>query len=386
MKKFLFLFAISTLLAYCSGRNTPPKPECIEDSDCGANQICESGKCVATNPGCTSDADCNPGQTCNVLTGMCEGNNNTDQCNPPCSAGQICQNGTCVDQTNPCTSDADCSGKKCNVSSGECVDCLTSDDCPSGYVCNLVTYVCEEQGGGCQTNSDCGGATPFCDTATNTCVQCRNDSDCAGDQTCTNHVCQSSGCTDPCCGCADGFICDTSDPSNPQCIYAECQTDSDCSGDYICQNYQCVPDTSNCTCTPCPCPSGYQCNQTTQQCELINCTSDSDCPSGFYCDAGMCQSQTNPCQDGAPCSNDADCHGGTCNIFGGGVCQCGGNGNNCSFPCNADSDCGGQPGSCVNGCCNNSTGQCLPLGDQMMCMLLCMMFGGQCDSAGNCCM
>ena len=49
--------------------------------------------------------------------------------------------------TTMCTSDASCSNPmlpKCDVSSGVCVQCLTSQDCQGGLTCNPTTQTCEQ--------------------------------------------------------------------------------------------------------------------------------------------------------------------------------------------------------------------------------------------------
>lgn len=45
-------------------------------------------------------------------------------------------------------------------------------------------------GGPCQSEADCGGATPYCEPSTGTCVECRFSSHCTG----ANKICEADTC------------------------------------------------------------------------------------------------------------------------------------------------------------------------------------------------
>lgn len=79
-----------------------------------------------------------------------------------------------------CTSDQQCaqddSARFCDTSTGTCVGCRTSTDCPQGQsVCDPTVRTCVE----CVSNADCAGtSTPAC--AQNRCVPCATNADCSG--------------------------------------------------------------------------------------------------------------------------------------------------------------------------------------------------------------
>jgi len=57
-----------------------------------------------------------------------------------------------------------------------CVECLVTDDCAEGNVCDTASYTCVE----CLDNTDCTDEVglPVCDTANHNCVECVEDADC----------------------------------------------------------------------------------------------------------------------------------------------------------------------------------------------------------------
>nr|HEX4314928.1 choice-of-anchor Q domain-containing protein [Kofleriaceae bacterium] len=71
-----------------------------------------------------------------------------------CAAGEVCSSDhTCAEPQ--CTHDSDCNG--------------------ATPVCDTATQTCV----GCLTGSDCSAAAPVCDTTSNTCVGCGSDTDCS---------------------------------------------------------------------------------------------------------------------------------------------------------------------------------------------------------------
>ncbi|HEY3807111.1 MAG TPA: hypothetical protein VGL61_31130 [Kofleriaceae bacterium] len=75
--------------------------------------------------------------------------------------------GIVVDATPRCVTDSDCPGAVCDVSSGGCVQCITSSQCqgnPNGAVCNS-----DDTCVGCESGSDCTSGV------------CLPDNTCAGD-------------------------------------------------------------------------------------------------------------------------------------------------------------------------------------------------------------
>jgi hypothetical protein len=117
------------------------------------------------------------------------------------------------DAPAPCASDADCAGSPlggvCDVSSGDCVACLPSDDaCPLGQYCT-ATNTCTT---GCKSSNDCtpatdggseagdaataeGGPELFCNPNTHQCVGCVTDDDCPPGSVCNASSVCVAGCT-----------------------------------------------------------------------------------------------------------------------------------------------------------------------------------------------
>ncbi len=93
----------------------------------------------------------------------------------------------------PCTSDDDCGfNGLCDIPSGSCIDCYTTEDCSSG-VCDTSNNSCVS----CLTNTDCSDALkPICNPAGQSCVECVADTDCV-DGTCNeNNRCIPNSCQD----------------------------------------------------------------------------------------------------------------------------------------------------------------------------------------------
>ncbi len=102
--------------ADCTGRADMVNPttcicvECIEDTDCGAGQVCTpGGECITSGAPCASISDCPVGQICDSRVGTCV------ECITPgdCATGEVCVGGIC----QGCECDP---GFRCNVA-GECV-------------------------------------------------------------------------------------------------------------------------------------------------------------------------------------------------------------------------------------------------------------------------
>lgn len=125
-----------------------------------------------------------------------------------------------------------------------CRPCIAFD---SGFGCSGETPLCAEDGprkGQCiactaKDSSACGGVTPLCDSAANTCVGCLADADCSDGAA---PVCDSD--TGTCRGCSateecQSGVCDTdADEAEGQCV--ECLVDSDCGAEQLCAEHACA--------------------------------------------------------------------------------------------------------------------------------------------------
>lgn len=142
-------------------------PACQTDGDCGPGLRCDtgSGACVQSGPAggaigaaCTQASDC----TATPGTPFC-GNFPGGYCTTDCSASPpLCGSGAvCVDFGGGV---ADCLSA-----------CSSSSSCRPGYRCVSAgsAGVCIPK---CQSNADCGSATPVCDQTSGNCVAATSSS------------------------------------------------------------------------------------------------------------------------------------------------------------------------------------------------------------------
>jgi hypothetical protein len=163
---------------------------------------------------------------------------------PPCTVAS-CGGGTPVcDSTSKvcrgCQSGSECAPRDagapvCAAEAGVCVECVASGDCKGATrpVCNPSTSACR----GCATGTECaalGAALPACVTtgaSTGACVECVTSGDCP---TKAKPVCNTA--TNTCRGCATGTECAALNPALPACVTTgastgacvECVTSADC--------------------------------------------------------------------------------------------------------------------------------------------------------------
>lgn len=109
-----------------------------------------------------------------------------------------------------CTTNADCAndpaGLYCDVSTGNCVDCLPgSAICGQGKYCDPTTKQCAN---GCISDADCSGINPICNVSEKSCVECVTDTNCPQGKICGNNTC-FPGCSGQQL-CLPGFSCCTS--------------------------------------------------------------------------------------------------------------------------------------------------------------------------------
>ncbi len=177
-------------------------------------------------------------------------------------------------------------GQLCDPSLG-CVACLTDANCPaSARFCVLGSCV------QCTQNDDCGGTTPSCWLATQTCHPA-----CVSNQQCADEgnagLCNPS--TGACGGCMTAADCPTSasvcDATTLQCV--QCVTRADCAG----------TSTPACLRTHC-----------------AQCAADADCPGAtpFCVLGGDSPGRCVQCLQNAQCPSTApSCNAGTCGPLGG---------------------------------------------------------------------
>ncbi len=157
----------------------------------------------ARNEDCAGRAE---GAACDVASGRCVA------CVPTadtCPAGQFCVAGsnTCAPG---CRNDEGCSsaatdagagpGRRCDLTTRACVDCLTNDHCPSGTLCvgNLCVMGCSAERGCPSGQACCTGACVDTQSNTAACGACeRRCTIAGGSASCLNGMCTVGTCTAP---------------------------------------------------------------------------------------------------------------------------------------------------------------------------------------------
>jgi hypothetical protein len=132
-----------------------PNPEfcCVTEEQCAAAGVIDE-----LRP-CELGQACNPSNEC--VAKECETSLDCTTADRP-----TCENNLCVEG---CALDDDCRGlegaPRCDTGSGECVGCLSSEECPADReICDADTQRCR----GCSRDDDCGDGV--CIEATGRCV------------------------------------------------------------------------------------------------------------------------------------------------------------------------------------------------------------------------
>ncbi|MCC7385894.1 MAG: hypothetical protein IT384_28855 [Deltaproteobacteria bacterium] len=354
-----------------AGDDTQPLT-CSRREDCGGRGICVGGICESVAP-CQSDDQCAAsGKVCHSSRGycvQCDGRHSGE-----CAAGQTCQfdftcvaiggtdagvsdggscSGTCADRTmcSPdqvcrgnaccppparCTSPNDCPANRpeCNGATGECFggdSCTRNEDCASKPGCAGGACICDAPSAGqpgecrarpdeCTTDQDCfsGGnyVGKYCTVQASPRL-CADAPNCTSDASCTNL----------------GLVCDLTNgsPSFQRCINGTpCPTGNECNpSTQVCVGGYCVAQ--SCITNPALCNAQQRCDSTTGMCvtnTTMSCTDDSGCSAGYWCNTAQ-----NQCEVG--CRDSTDCPGGVCDANH--RCQQG-MGQVCST-CTTDGDC-----------------------------------------------
>ena len=241
---------------------------CLTSADCGADQRCVNNACAM---GCDATSTCPTSTVCDTTTSACVGCLQNTDCTAP-TAKCMTTGNTCV----ACLATSDCAaGTVCAANA--CVPgCTSAQPCPTGQVCN--SGLCVQ----CTVNSQCHGATPWCDTTSDKCVQClpSNDS-CPAGEYCAGTAC-APGCKSnlDCTALADAGAGDAASDAA-----GDAATDA---GGGTGSGTTC--DTTNHVCVGClvdsNCPLGQTCSN--QTC-VAGCDATHGCPAGSGCCTGLCQ-------------------------------------------------------------------------------------------------
>ncbi len=333
------------------GKNTSCKENmmCREDNDC-IDGKCVQGVCHCQSIFCQKDEDCEGNRCCNILNGVCydcikdifNGEGEDISYDILSEVGDIEENddGDIEDiVVVGCESDLNCNIEKpyCNTQIKVCVECYEDKHCRGG-MCNKQTGECilyPDTGYDVETDaildaimdagSDpclnysciCGSICMVIDGNPKCVAGCKIDSDCCANTVCKNGKCEKTTCSDDT---------DCKDVSKPHCevitgICYECTNDLHCQSNYYCDgNHVCKYKVDECfgACNP----NTQWCNPVKKQCEDIpqnwcaNCTELLD-PICLFSSL-TCGITTKKCTK--KCSDDSECFGFTCNIFG--WCSC----------------------------------------------------------------
>lgn len=285
------------------GEDSSSSGGCSASADCSRLSVCRDAACVAVE--CVSAGQCNTDEVCAA------GTDAKSYCTPiecqaggtECPTGQVCSGGLCE---QPCTADAECgAGLECTLN-----------------ICRPTTA-----GGGACTGNDCLGKP------------CQNGDDCDTLECISGQCLPAGGCLSDF-NCPEGQTCDT---ATKTCVGGgdTAQTDTSDASD----------------CTTAGCEGGFECNETTGQCDPVStggggscgvCAGASDCGAdqgctalagGLYCLKGC--STLGDCDTGYKCL-ELPGDGGRC-IPNGGSCEkdCIQNG------CEAGKTCDFSSGDCV---------------------------------------
>ncbi|MCB9641561.1 MAG: trypsin-like serine protease [Myxococcales bacterium] len=261
---------------------------CSVSQECGGNgnfcaRLAEGYRCLQT---CGRDDACPAGYACGTIQGVKQclplaGSCSETTCkkNDDCGAGEICRSGKCsvpdvavaAGACGACQSGTCAVGQRCVKLGAETSRCLQACEagvfCPSGYACQEIGggRSCVPVSGmcGCQSDRDCSGSQVCrggqCQMPKGRALEqsCDDAHPCApGLQCAYNHenkrVCQrlcgapaqralerslgtpGSFCRDGACG-LGGFCADIGYPS-PVCFAQRCEVDADCSNGGSCMN------------------------------------------------------------------------------------------------------------------------------------------------------
>jgi len=331
---------------------------------------CDNGEYWTDPYGCNCDenkdkAECN----CDDKKNPCP--DKRVCCNKKCCpTGYKCLSGNCVQ----CESDADCpTGQKCDLETHKCVlpDCNDNTDCDSGLCCRNKCcppgYKCDASGQciECTTDAECvaaHGAGWKCDLTTNRCER----TICTGDADCASGSCNIK--TGQCCAAGYTYMSDTE-----QCE-RRCDTNGQCTGagEICCSLTGTCRTAANCVCSSArPCPNSRVCCSGTccavgQKCDAtkgcVDCTTDAECVTahgtGWKCDLTTNTCVTDTCT--VRCPNGACCDNGFCNSAGDCVPCTGSNYRAAAYNCLR---CGNGVCSCASNT-TSITGYCCPNGGE----------------------
>jgi hypothetical protein len=218
---FALLSLGASIVAACTNDDqaATTKPRCKDDTECPGDKVCTRGKCVAPT---TSTSSSGAG-----------GQTGEDACTRFVA---------CSFQVAPATA---ASTSAAYGPGGACWTTQAADACRQACQTGLEALHAANPGVSqcalCQSDPDCGGATPACDSNTGECVPCTSDANCqaptthcdVGTHSCVMPPCQPTGTCgsmkcgtvpDGCGGLIDCGACDDfNDCTADSCVAGQCK-------------------------------------------------------------------------------------------------------------------------------------------------------------------
>ena len=387
--------------ADCPAPADPCKVATCEANVCGSKAQADGSVVNTQTPGDCKKAICKGGavttepDTTDVLD---DGNACTDD---SCSADGNPQSMPAAAATT-CSSNG---GTVCD-GAGNCVECLVNGNCadPAKPVCDPGTHACVDakcndgMKNGTETDTDCGGQCPGCDTG----QDCNKDSDCASQKCGPNGKCSAPSCSDmikngnetdvdcggDCNGCGPGQGCNVNgDCAGDLCTGMNGTCAPTCS-DGVLNNGESDVDCGGANCNKCG--IGKECAGLNSNCQSDLCDANSKCaakdPNGTMCMSGAtCQSGN--CTDMVCCASPCQGFCRACNLPGSvGTCMNIPAGQDPSNECAGADTCDGQGGcgtpnglACANGG-DCISGNCV---DGVCCSTTCQGTCRACNLAGS---
>ncbi len=273
-------------------RDLETQSNCFSDDDCGRDQFCDFGGQAEPEPCFAPDENGGCADRIRPAEGICR-DRGGEGCldDADCGPNQICaQSDACVCDTE-CRDDGQggCLPCECPNLPGVCIDlgggdeCLVDEDCARGQRCELTTGGCDE-GPHCEIGPDgeeiCFGCDPFVigvcvdDTAP---TDCFSDTDCGDNEFCAISNADPAPCFAPDCANRPAPAGGTCQPINTDvCATVRCASGTHCEVDAA-GNAVCAPDAAG-------------------------CFSDQECSDGLVCNAGIDVCESAPgCEDGDNC-------------------------------------------------------------------------------------
>jgi hypothetical protein len=199
--------------------------------------------------------------------------------------------------SGPCVLDDDCDGYYCDTSTGECVECLITSQCPPGFKCFGMECVPEENG--CVSDAECTVKGLICDEDKGICVECVDSADCPTGEYCLEVKCLDWVCTPEAKWCNGKVAMQCNEDGSAMALEMNCDDGDVCTIGDSCVNGECAQS------SPKDCDDGNVCT-------IDDCNPESGC---YY------QFNEDPCEDGTDCTTDDVCKEGVCEP-GELVCDC----------------------------------------------------------------